>query len=136
MTEPFLDKIGLHQGSALSPFIFTVIMEEISESIWEKVPWYMLFADDIVLVAETKEEFSNKLDEWRKVLKVGHCRLASQRCPLVKMLLRVRPTTDIWDRSFRVMGRLAKMSIIKYMQVDSGGEQPPGCYVIESFQAT
>ena len=69
MTEPFLDKIGLHQGSALSPFIFTVIMEEISESIWEKVPWYMLFADDIVLVAETKEEFSNKLDEWRKVLK-------------------------------------------------------------------
>ena len=29
----------------------------------------MLFADDIVLVAETKKELSNKLDEWREALK-------------------------------------------------------------------
>ena len=28
----------------------------------------MLFADDIVLVAETKKELSNKLDEWREAL--------------------------------------------------------------------
>ena len=28
----------------------------------------MLFIDDMVLVAETREEVSNKLDEWRKAL--------------------------------------------------------------------
>ena len=38
ITEPFPVKVGLHQGSALSPFIFTVIMEEISKSIWKTVP--------------------------------------------------------------------------------------------------
>ena len=53
MTKSFPIKVGLHQGSALSPFIFTVILEEISKSIWETVPWCMLFTDDIVLVAET-----------------------------------------------------------------------------------
>ena len=66
---PFSVKVGLHQGSTLSPFIFTVIMEEISKSIWETVPWCMIFADDIMLVAETREEVSNKLDEWREALK-------------------------------------------------------------------
>ena len=33
ITEPSPVKVGLHQGSTLSPFIFTVIMEEISKSI-------------------------------------------------------------------------------------------------------
>ena len=53
----------IHQGSGLSPFIFTVIMEEISKSIWETIPWCMIFADNIVLVADTREEVSNKLDK-------------------------------------------------------------------------
>ena len=69
MTESFPIKVGLHQGSTLSPFIFTVIMEEISKSIWETVPWCMLFADDIVLVAKTKEA-NSKLEEWREALEV------------------------------------------------------------------
>ena len=68
MTESFPIKVGLHKGSALSPFIFTVIMKEISKSIWETVPLCMLFADDIVLVAETKEEANGKLEELREVL--------------------------------------------------------------------
>ena len=52
--ESFLFKIGLHQGSKLSPFIFTVIMEEISKSICKIIPWFMLFVDDIVLVEKLR----------------------------------------------------------------------------------
>ncbi|KAE8688665.1 hypothetical protein F3Y22_tig00110957pilonHSYRG00001 [Hibiscus syriacus] len=44
----------LHQGSALSPYIFAVIMDDIYCATPDGVPWCMLFADDIVLVAETK----------------------------------------------------------------------------------
>ena len=61
MTEFFPIQVGLHQGSTLSSSIFMVIMEEISKSIWKTVPWCMLFADVIVLVAETKEEANSKL---------------------------------------------------------------------------
>ncbi|XP_057544003.1 uncharacterized protein LOC130823399 [Amaranthus tricolor] len=45
ITEPFPVKVGLHQGSTLSSFIFTVIMEEISKSIWETVPIDYLHCD-------------------------------------------------------------------------------------------
>ena len=64
ITKSFPIKVGLHKVLTLSPFIFMVIMEEISKSIWETVPQCMLFADDIVLVAETKEKVNNKLEEW------------------------------------------------------------------------
>ena len=42
-------------------------MEDISKSIWETLPWCMLFADNIMLVANTKEEV-NKLEEWKAIL--------------------------------------------------------------------
>ena len=69
-------KVGLHQGSTLSLFIFTVIMKEITKSIWDTVPWCMLFADDIVLVVETKEEVNNKLEEWREILESRGLRIS------------------------------------------------------------
>ncbi|XP_021991266.1 uncharacterized protein LOC110888028 [Helianthus annuus] len=68
-TDSFPVEIGLHQGSVLSPFLFTIVMDELSKSIQETVPWYMLFADDIVLVAETKHRLNEKLEDWRVALK-------------------------------------------------------------------
>lgn len=62
-TEHFSVKLGLHQGSTLSPFIFATIIVELFKSIWEIVLWCMPFADDIVLVAEASEEANTKFEE-------------------------------------------------------------------------
>jgi len=40
-------EVGLHQGSALSPFLFIIIMDVISDDNVEDTPWSMLFADDL-----------------------------------------------------------------------------------------
>ncbi|KAE8676679.1 putative beta-D-xylosidase 2-like [Hibiscus syriacus] len=67
-TEAFPVEIGLHQGSALSPYIFALIMDDIYCATPDGVPWCMLFADDIVLVAETKSELNSRLATWKTAL--------------------------------------------------------------------
>ena len=76
ITKSFPIRVGLHQGSPLSPFLFAVIIDELSKSIWDTVLWCMLFADDIVLVAETSEEANTKLEEWRAVLESHGLRIS------------------------------------------------------------
>ena len=52
-TEYFPIDIGLHQGLAVSPFLFAIIMDELTREIQDEVPLCMLFADDIILIDET-----------------------------------------------------------------------------------
>ena len=59
-TESFKVKVGLHQGSALSPFLLAVIMDWLTNEVRREPLWTMLFADDIVICEETREEV-----EWR-----------------------------------------------------------------------
>ena len=66
----FPNTIGLHQGSALSPYLFTLIIDEITKHIYKSIPECMLFADDIVLMDETKEGLNIKLEAWREALEL------------------------------------------------------------------
>src|SRR5436190_16466633 len=68
ISKEFSVTVGLHQGLALSPYLFTLIMDELTRELQNEVPWCMLFADDIVLVDETKECLGRKLDNWREAL--------------------------------------------------------------------
>ena len=52
MMNGFHVKVGLHQGSTLSPFLLNIVMDVLTEDVREKLPWCLLYADDIVLVAE------------------------------------------------------------------------------------
>ncbi|XP_022014611.1 uncharacterized protein LOC110914098 [Helianthus annuus] len=55
-TDFFHIEVGLHQGSALSLFLFVVVLDKLSKSIQERVPWCLVFVDDIVLVVENDDE--------------------------------------------------------------------------------
>ena len=62
VTEGFEVKVGLQQGSALSPCLFAMVMDWITDEIREEAPWTMMFADDIVICSESKERVEEKLE--------------------------------------------------------------------------
>lgn len=74
--EEFPITIGLHQSSALSPYLFALVMDELTSKMKENIPWCMLFADDIVLVDETREGVSAKLEAWRETLELKGFKLS------------------------------------------------------------
>jgi hypothetical protein len=75
-TSDFPIKIVLHQGSALSPYLFALVMDEITIDIQGDIPWCMLFADDMVLVDETRAGVNRKLELWRHTLESKGFRLS------------------------------------------------------------
>ncbi|XP_070045018.1 uncharacterized protein [Nicotiana tomentosiformis] len=58
----------LHQGSALSSFLFAMAMDVLTQHIQGEVPWCMLFADDIVLIDEIRSRLNAKVEVWRQTL--------------------------------------------------------------------
>jgi len=58
-------KVGMHQGLALSPLLFVIVMEAISREFGVALPWELLYADDLVVIAETEEDLIKMLNGWK-----------------------------------------------------------------------
>ena len=61
-------KVGVHQGSVLSPLLFIMVLEAISRECREGLPWEMLYADDLVLIDETAEDLEERYKAWRSCI--------------------------------------------------------------------
>ena len=79
LTGEFEVGVGLHQGSALSPFLFAIIMDKVMEDIREEAPWDMLFADDIVLSREDRRALEEALEAWRDALEKRGLKLSRSK---------------------------------------------------------
>ena len=67
-SESFDVKVGVHQGSILSPLLFALVMDEVTKDIREGVTKEMRYADDIVLVGDNWEEVESRYTRWKKAL--------------------------------------------------------------------
>ena len=58
-------QVGVHQGSVLSPLLFIIVMEALSRHFRTGCLWELLYADDLVIIAETLSELLEKFRTWK-----------------------------------------------------------------------
>ena len=56
----------LYQGSVLSPLLFIHVLEALSRQFRTSVPWELLYADDLVVMADSLEECIARLKVWKE----------------------------------------------------------------------
>ena len=68
LSESFEVKVGLHQGSVLSPLLFAAVMDVVSSEARSGLPFDLLYADDLVIMAPTMEQLGRRVADWRASL--------------------------------------------------------------------
>ena len=56
-SKEFEVKVGVHQGSVFSPLLFIIVLEALSREFRCRVPWEDFYTDDLVIIAESLEEY-------------------------------------------------------------------------------
>ena len=74
-SDDFSVKVGVHQGSVLSPLLFIIVLEALSKEFRTGCPWELLYADDLVIVDETMEKVVDRLKVWKDNLEAKGLRV-------------------------------------------------------------
>ena len=67
-SKEFEVKVGVHQGSVLSPLPFIILLEALSREFRAGVPCEDLYADDLVIIADSLEECVRRLLIWKEAM--------------------------------------------------------------------
>ena len=67
-SEEFWVRVGVHQGSVLSPLISAIVVDVVTEYAREQLLNEILYADDLVLMSKSFYDLREKFQTWRSAL--------------------------------------------------------------------
>ena len=78
-SKEFEVKVGVQQGSILSPLLFIIVLEALSHEFRAGVSWEDLYADDPVIIADSLEECVRRLLVWKEAMEKKGLRVMQER---------------------------------------------------------
>ena len=85
LSAKFPIRVGFHQGSALNRLLFKIVMKEANKEVRIGDPWELLYAEDLVLSAESKEGVTKVFKDWSSAVELRG----------MKVNIRKKQTVDI-----------------------------------------
>ena len=70
-SEEFKVNVGVHQESVLSPLLFAIVVDVITENARRAVVNQLLYADDLVIMTKTMEDLKERFWNWKNALGEG-----------------------------------------------------------------
>ena len=64
----FSDVFNVQVGVCQGPVLFVIVLEALSQEFRTSFPWELLYADHLVVLADTTDELLSKLGNWKKDL--------------------------------------------------------------------
>ena len=68
VSDSFMVKVGVHQGSILSPLLFNIVLDEIAKVVNKEQLIELFYADDLLLIGRTLDEVKEKFSKWKEAL--------------------------------------------------------------------
>jgi hypothetical protein len=72
-------KVWVHQGSVLSPILYVIVFEAVSQDFRAVYHDKCYYADDLVIMAETTEELSIKPENWKSGMEANGLRVNTKK---------------------------------------------------------
>ena len=65
VSKGFGVRVGAHQGSVFSSLLFIIVLEALSKRFRGGLPSELLYADDLILMANSEEMLTEKFKKWK-----------------------------------------------------------------------
>ena len=113
LSSSFSVKVGVHQGSPLSPLLLIRVMEVLTEDVRDGSLMDLLCADDLVLCGESLNEVMDKYGRWKNVVEGKGLRVNANETKGMKLLFGKKSSVSKVDPS-GVCGERVGCNSIQY----------------------
>ena len=96
-------KVGVQQGSILSPLLFIIVLETLSRKCRNRSVWELMYADDLVIITKSLKELEDSYCAWKNSIENNGLRMNVKKTKVMVSVLNQSPSFQSRKRSCGVM---------------------------------